>query len=207
MGGQIINCMGMAMENILGRQGAALSRNSDDFVPDEPEKFGEHLIQNAYNAVHLIFSLGFGTQSADEVLKSELNRERFGELAQEMPIYAQYPNEKQETYIKNLVRGAFAHGPELDDYISRYAVGWSFERIPRMAAAIMRTAMYEILYMPDIPNAAAINAAVELTKQYEPQEVAAFVNGILGSFVRAEFQDTPAKPEKAAARTETAPEA
>lgn len=119
----------------------------------------------------------------------------------------QYPNEKQETYIKNLVRGAFAHGPELDDYISRYAVGWSFERIPRMAAAIMRTAMYEILYMPDIPNAAAINAAVELTKQYEPQEVAAFVNGILGSFVRAEFQDTPAKPEKAAARTETAPEA
>ena len=45
--------------------------------------------------------------------------------------------------------------------------------------------MYEILYMPDIPNAAAINAAVELTKQYEPQEVAAFVNGILGSFVRA----------------------
>ena len=59
--------------------------------------------------------------------------------------------------------------------------------------------MYEILYMPDIPNAAAINAAVELTKQYEPQEVAAFVNGILGSFVRAEFQDTPAKPEKAAA--------
>ena len=124
-------------------------------------------------------SLGFGTQSADEVLKSELNRERFGELAQEMPIYAQYPNEKQETYIKNLVRGAFAHGPELDDYISRYAVGWSFERIPRMAAAIMRTAMYEILYMPDIPNAAAINAAVELTKQYEPQEVAAFVNGVL----------------------------
>lgn len=81
-------------------------------------------------AVHLIFSLGFGTQSADEVLESELNRERFDELAQEMPVYAQYPNEKQETYIKNLVRGAFAHGPELDDYISRYAVGWSFERIP-----------------------------------------------------------------------------
>lgn len=52
MGGQIINCMGMAMENILGRQGASLSRNSDDFVPDEPEKFGEHLIQNAYNAVY-----------------------------------------------------------------------------------------------------------------------------------------------------------
>ena len=95
-----------------------------------------------------------------------------------------------------MVRGVFAHGPELDDYIARYAVGWSFARIPRMAAAILRTAMYEVLYMPDIPNAAAIDAAVEMTKKYEPQEVAAFVNGILGTFVRTEFPDTPAKPEK-----------
>ena len=158
-------------------------------------------------AVQLIFSLGFGNLSAQEVLDSQLTTERFAELAEENALYAQFPNEKQQQYIRDLVQGVFSHGPELDDYISRYAVGWSFERIPRMAAAIMRTAMYEILYMPDIPNAAAINAAVELTKQYEPQEVAAFVNGILGSFVRAEFQDTPAKPEKAAARTETAPEA
>ena len=44
--------------------------------------------------------------------------------------------------------------------------------------------------------AAAIDAAVEMTKKYEPQEVAAFVNGILGTFVRTEFPDTPAKPEK-----------
>ena len=50
--------------------------------------------------------------------------------------------------------------------------------------------------MPDIPNAAAINAAVELTKYYEEPEVVSFVNGILGTFVRTEFQDTPAKPEK-----------
>lgn len=50
MGGNLINCMGMAMENIMGRQGSALSRNSDDFVPDNPEGFAEHLLQNAYNA-------------------------------------------------------------------------------------------------------------------------------------------------------------
>lgn len=148
-------------------------------------------------AVHLIFSLGFGTQSAEEVLEAELSRGRFSALGQELPLYGQYPNEKQREYIKGLVRGVFLHGPELDDYISRYAIGWSFSRIPRMAAAIMRTAMYEILYMPDVPNAAAIDAAVELTKSYEPPEVVSFVNGILGSFVRAEFRDTPPKPEKA----------
>ena len=150
-------------------------------------------------AVHLIFALGFGTQSDQELLDSELTRERFQELAEDLPLYAQYPNEKQEQYIRKLVSGVFFHGPELDDCISHYSVGWAFSRIPRMAAAIMRTAMYEILYMPDIPNAAAINEAVELTRKYESPEVVAFVNGILGSFVRAECGDESPRPEKPAA--------
>lgn len=150
-------------------------------------------------AVHLIFALGFGTQSDQELLDSELTHERFQELAEDLPLYAQYPNEKQEQYIRKLVSGVFFHGPELDDCISRYSVGWAFSRIPRMAAAIMRTAMYEILYMPDIPNAAAINEAVELTRKYETPEVVSFVNGILGSFVRAEAGDESTRPEKASA--------
>ena len=149
-------------------------------------------------AVQMIFSLGFGNLSADELLESQLTRERFQELAEEMPLYQEFPNEKQEQYIRDLVQGVFSHGPELDEYIARYSVGWSFARIPRMAAAVMRTAMYEVLYMPDIPNAAAINEAVEIAKHYEPQEVVSFLNGILGSFVRAEFADTPPKPAKAA---------
>lgn len=147
-------------------------------------------------AVHLIFALGFENCSAQELLDSQLTRQRFQELAEDLPLYEQFPNEKQRKYITDLVQGVFAHGAELDEYISQYAVGWSFARIPRMAAAIMRTAMYEVLYMPEIPNAAAINEAVEIAKNYEPQEVVSFVNGILGSFVRAEFADTPPKPEK-----------
>ncbi len=153
-------------------------------------------------AVQLIFSLGFHNECAEELLNRQLTQERFDELAEEMPLYAQFPNEKQVGYIRDLVQGVFSHGPELDDYISRYAVGWSFARIPRMAAAIMRTSMYEVLYMPDIPNAAAINEAVEIAKNYESQEVVSFVNGILGTFVRTEFADTPPKPEKAPERTE-----
>ena len=159
-------------------------------------------------AVHMIFSLSFGNQSAQELLDSQLTHERFRELAEDMPLYAQYPNEKQEKYIRELVQGVFFHGPELDDCISRYAKGWSFARIPRMASAIMRTAMYEVLYMPDVPNAAAINEAVEIAKNYEPQEVVCFLNGILGTFVRTECQDGAAKEEaseqaEADATTET----
>ncbi|MBD5472113.1 MAG: hypothetical protein HDR20_04210 [Lachnospiraceae bacterium] len=52
MDGAIINCMGMAMESILARPTSAISRNSDDFVPDKENGFAEHLLQNAYNAVY-----------------------------------------------------------------------------------------------------------------------------------------------------------
>ncbi|MBD5459555.1 MAG: hypothetical protein HDR26_01245 [Lachnospiraceae bacterium] len=55
MGGNLINCMGMAMENILARPGSALSRGSDDFVPDNPKGFAEHLVQNIYNAPYHSF--------------------------------------------------------------------------------------------------------------------------------------------------------
>jgi N utilization substance protein B len=51
--------------------------------------------------------------------------------------------------------------------------------------------------MPEIPNAVAVNEAVEITKNYESPEVVSFVNGVLGTFVRTEFPETPAKPEKA----------
>ena len=140
-------------------------------------------------AVHMIFSLGFGTQSAEEVLDSELTRERFEELGGESSLYDQFPNEKQERYIRDLVRGVFAHGPELDDYIARYAQGWRFERIPLMASAVMRVAMYEILYMPDIPHGVAISQAVQIAGKYESAEVVKFINGILASFLREEVKD------------------
>ena len=64
--------------------------------------------------------------------------------------------------------------------------GWNFARIPLVASAIMRVAMYEILYMPDIPHGASINEAVGIAKKYETPETVKFINGILGTFVRRE---------------------
>ena len=153
-------------------------------------------------AIHYIFELGFSNLSAETLLAEELTRTRFTLMGAESELYAQYPNEAQEKYIRNLVKGTFVHGPELDDYISRYAVGWSFSRIPRMAAAIMRTAMYEVLYVPEVPNAAAINEALEIAKGYEDPDMISFMNGILGSFVRSEFKDTAPKPMKVIADSE-----
>lgn len=137
-------------------------------------------------AVHLSFELSFSQGTAEELLENALTRLTFEQIGEEEPLYAEFPNVKQRDYISALVKGVYLHGPELDDYIARYAIGWNFSRLPRVAVAIMRVAMYEILYMQDIPNAAAINEAVELMKHYDEPEVVSFINGILGSFVRKE---------------------
>ena len=142
-------------------------------------------------AVHLTFELGFTGQTARELLDEALNRKTFALIGQEEPLYAEFPNETQRTYITRLVEGVYEHTPELDEYISKYAIGWKFSRLNRVAVAIMRVAMYEILYMQDIPNAAAINEALELVKHYEEPEVVSFVNGILGAFVRGEHIPDP----------------
>ena len=122
----------------------------------------------------------------EELLDERLTPESFAALAEEDPLYQETPNAKQADYIRRLVRGVADHAPELDGYIAKYAKGWNFARIPLVASAIMRVAMYEILYMPDIPHGASINEAVEIAKKYETPETVKFINGILGTFVRRE---------------------
>ena len=138
-------------------------------------------------AVHLSYELSFTDKTAEELLDQRLTAAAFAELAEEEDLYREAPNAKQTAYIRRLVQGVDEHGAELDGYIEKYAKGWKFSRIPLVASAIMRVAMYEVLYMPDVPNAAAINEAVEIAKKYETSETVKFINGILGSFSRQEL--------------------
>ena len=143
-------------------------------------------------AMHLSYELSFTALSVEELLHDRLSRDHFDDLAPEYEVYGQLPNDSQREYICRLVKGIDQHGYELDLYIEKYAKGWKFERIPLVAAAIMRLAMYEILYMPEIPNGASINEAVEIAKKYESEDVVRFINGILGTFVRQEAVESPA---------------
>lgn len=140
-------------------------------------------------AIHLSYELSFTDKPVEALLDERLTAETFASLAGEDAIYQEAPNTKQAEYIRRLVKGVEEHGAELDGYISKYAKRWSFARIPLVASAIMRVAMYEILYMPDVPNGAAINEAVEIAKKYETPETVKFINGILGSFVRQEVSE------------------
>lgn len=137
-------------------------------------------------AIHFAFELGFTNESAEELLERMLTPEVFASIAQVEPLYQEFPDQDQLSYIRRVVTGVGEHGYELDLSIEKYAKGWSFARLPRTATAIMRVAMYEVLYMPEIPNRAAINEAVEIAKGYEEPDVVRFINGILGTFVRTE---------------------
>lgn len=140
-------------------------------------------------ATHLAYELSFTDLPLQTFLNQRLCAENFGELAPECGLYDETPNAKQEQYIRRLVSGVAEHAAELDGYIETYAQGWRFDRISLVASAIMRVAMYEILYMPDIPAGVAINEAVEIAKKYEEPETVRFLNGILGSFVRQEVKE------------------
>lgn len=139
-------------------------------------------------AVHLAYELSFTDLSPEELTRERLSKERFATLSGEDALYAEAPGATQAEYIRTIVAGVAEHAPELDGYIAKYARGWSFERIPLVASAVMRVAMYEVLYRADIPNGVAINEAVEIAKKYETGETVKFINGILGSFVREEAE-------------------
>ena len=140
-------------------------------------------------ATHLAYELSFIDVPVEAFLDERLSEENFEALAQEYDLYSVKPNAKQVQYVRRLVSGVAEHAAELDTYIEKYAKGWRFERISLVASAIMRVAMYEILYMPEIPNGVAINEAVEIAKKYEAPEVVRFMNGILGSFLREEVKE------------------
>ena len=79
---------------------------------------------------------------------------------------------------------------EIDAIISKYLKkGWTLRRISRPSLAILRLAVYEITYLESIPDAVSVNEAVELAKKYTIDE-SGFVNGILGSVVRAKGEQS-----------------
>lgn len=133
---------------------------------------------------HLIFEMNFTDDTAQQIVDVTMDPVYYDSLAQETDIYAERPNQKQMDYIRAAVSGIKEKQEELDGYIAKYAINWSVSRISKVARAILHVAMYEALYVQDVPVSAAINEAVELTHKYEDEDVVAFVNGILGSFAR-----------------------
>ena len=74
---------------------------------------------------------------------------------------------------------------ELNDQIRKYSIGWDLSRISRLTRCILQLAIYEILYVEDVPTGVAVSEAVRIAKKYDGDDTGSFVNGILGSFARS----------------------
>lgn len=95
----------------------------------------------------------------------------------------------EREYFLDVVQGVMDKREEIDGLIQNYARGWSLERMPKVDLAIMRLAIYELLFRKDIPWNVSINEAVELAKKYGGDQSKTFINGVLGK-VAASLQVT-----------------
>jgi transcription antitermination factor NusB len=88
------------------------------------------------------------------------------------------PKEIRE-FSRDLVLGVWKNKEDLDKLISRASKNWRIERMSRVDRNILRVAVFEVLYMGDIPPKVSIDEAVELGKKYGTEDSGAFVNGVL----------------------------
>lgn len=92
--------------------------------------------------------------------------------------------EASASFARELAAGAARHQGEIDRLLSECSEGWKVSRMAGVDRNILRLAVYELLYRPDIPASATINEAVELAKVYGTEESPRFVNGVLGELAR-----------------------
>ena len=140
-------------------------------------------------AVHLIYGREFTGEEPEQVVAVRLDKEYYPALSQENDIYSERPSRAQKGYIDMVVAGVSNRVEDLNAIISRYAIGWDITRISRLTRCIMQLAIFEILYVEDVPAGVAISEAVRLAKKYDGDDTGAFVNGILGTFVRTKDQE------------------
>ena len=93
-------------------------------------------------------------------------------------------DENNLRYINDIITGFPGKCDEIDGIISSNSKSWKLERIAKVDLAILRLALYEILYMEDIPQKVTINEAIELAKKYSAEKSYQFVNGLLGGYLR-----------------------
>lgn len=114
----------------------------------------------------ILYQTLFG-KSAEDIC--ELNEEAFGLVKTE------------ET--DEIVNGVLAHDEELEQVIAKYSTTRSVARIAKINMVIMKIAVYEMKYCDRVPNAAAINEAVELSKKYAYKQDSSFINGVLNAYL------------------------
>ncbi len=118
------------------------------------------------------------------IFQTEFHKEE--EIDEAIEIYRESIeniNKSDMSFIKSEIKGIIENKNVVDDTINKYAEGWEISRIAKVDLAILRIAIYEIIYVNDIPNKVAANEAVELAKVFSSDKSPSFINGVLGKII------------------------
>ena len=136
-------------------------------------------------AVHLIYGRAFTGEEPEQVVSVRLDKEYYEKLSEENDVYSDRPSRAQLRYIDGVVAGVANREEELNEQIQKFSIGWDVSRISKLARCILQLAIYEILYVEDVPTGVAVSEAVRIAKKYDGDDAGSFINGILGSFARS----------------------
>lgn len=92
-------------------------------------------------------------------------------------------------FTKLLVNGVYDKLELIDEVIEKNLKGWKKNRISKVALTLLRIAVFEIMFVDDVPTNVSINEAVELCKKYATEQDASFLNGVLGGVVRSQTKN------------------
>ncbi|XDD49573.1 transcription antitermination factor NusB [Leptospira sp. WS92.C1] len=96
--------------------------------------------------------------------------------------------QEERDFAISIVNGVVKNQEQIDTLIKKYSKNWDFSRISVVNKAILRLSVYALLYSWEVPKNVTIDEAVELTKEFESEESARFVNGILDSILKNEIR-------------------
>ena len=91
---------------------------------------------------------------------------------------------EKDEYLDAVCLGVVNNTEKLDAIIEKYLKGWKMRRISKVSLSILRLAVYELACMEAIPVNVSANEAVELAKLYDDDAAPAFINGVLGAYLR-----------------------
>ncbi|HVU34015.1 MAG TPA: transcription antitermination factor NusB [Opitutaceae bacterium] len=102
-------------------------------------------------------------------------------LADDLRVFFENCEQPREHYAfgEELIHGTIDHIGDIDGRIRTLAHNWEFDRIAKIDLAILRVAMFEMIYRKDIPPVVSINEAIDLSKQFSNADAKRFINGIL----------------------------
>ena len=135
-------------------------------------------------AMQMIYEKLSGGQGGEDTLNMVYDELRLDGVPGVENVGKKEPDDEDRQFISRVLEGVIEKRYLLDEKIEKAAQGWTLERMPLVDLTIMRLAVWEMMFEPEIPGSVSIAEALELTERYSDPEDKKFVNGVLGTILR-----------------------